>query len=196
MDYSIIYSLSLEDISKLNDISLKKEIVHLQMNELETYKKYSCILKDINIYELYIKNINQILRQEITDCKLNFGIITETIDIKLTKYVSYDYFPNHKVVLYPTIKKLKSTKLIKCNICGSAIFPNSHYLSYRPLLNDLDSSKVYVLKNTIKCETSYYDILPKDIFAFEEFNRKLNDEYYDISTNLKTDSLNLLTLKK
>lgn len=192
----VIYSMSLMEISKISDINIKRQIIDFCINELKAYKKYSRILENISEYKLYIYIINKILNNETTECQLNLQYIIELINNELFRFTSYDYFPNHNVVLYPNIKELKSTKIITCHVCGSIILPNSYYLTYRPLIEDLNNNNRYVLRNTIKCETAYYNILPKNILEFEEFNRKLHDEYYDISTNLKTEQLYLLKLKK
>lgn len=192
----MVYSMTLTEISKISDINIKKQIIDSCINELKTYKKYNRILENISEYKLYIYNINKVLNNETTECQLNLQYIIELINNELFRFISYDYFPYHNVILYPNIKELKSTKIITCHICGSIILPNNYYLTYRPLIEDLDDNNRYVLRNTIKCETAYYDILPKNISEFEEFNRKLHDEYYDISANLKSEELYLLRLKK
>jgi len=192
----MVYSMSLTEISKISDINIKKQIIDSCINELKIYKKYNRILENIREYKLYIYNINKILNNETTECQLKLQYIIELINNELLRFISYDYFPNLNVILYPSIKELKSTKIITCHICGSIILSNNYYLSYRPLIEDLDGNNRYVLRNTIKCETAYYDILPKNILEFEDFNRKLQDEYYDISANLKSEELYLLRLKK
>lgn len=195
MDENIIYELSLTDISKIKNIETKRQIINLCIIELNKYKKYNRIIKYINEYKWYIDGIKKILNNETIDNDLMLGDVIEKINNELFLYISYDYFPNHNVILYPAIKELKSTKIITCNICGSRIYPNSYYLSYRPLFEDLTNNNKYVLQNTIKCELAYYDMLPQTIIEFEDFNRKLSDEYYDISTNLKSEHLYLLKLK-
>ena len=138
------------------------------------------------------KWIKNILNNETPDYDLALINVLKTINNELLNYTSYDLFPNHHIILYPNIKELKSTKIITCNICGSKIKPNSYYLSYRPLLEDLTNNNRYVLKNTLKCETSYYDILPQTIGQFEDFYRKTNEyEYCNISTDTKIKLLRL-----
>ena len=59
------------------------------------------------------------------------------------------------------------------------------YLNYRPMLENLTTKKVYVLKRSIKVEPAYFDLLPTNITELEELNYKMKlqieDNYIDYS---------------
>ena len=65
------------------------------------------------------------------------------------------FFPNDLIAFYPNISEQRSRKEIICDFSGARISKGQLYISYRPLIENLDKKETYVLKRTIKCDTFY-----------------------------------------
>ncbi|MCI8347477.1 MAG: hypothetical protein HFJ12_06005 [Bacilli bacterium] len=99
------------------------------------------------------------------------------------------YFPNDLVAFYPQMKEQKASKEIVCNISETIISKGSCYINYRPILENLNTHEVYVLKRTIKCLPYYSDILPVNIRGLEHLNDMI------INTSIDSCDLNLECLR-
>lgn len=188
IDTTDFYSYSLNDIMKISDFKLQKIILQLYYAEIEKIKKDPIGKLFINDYE-------------------SLEEISFNIDQYLQSITSEYLFPNHVVNFYPTVKELKARKTIQCDFSSSLIFKNSHYYLYRPLLQDLNNGKRYVLKRSIKVEIGYDEYLPKTFTDFEQFIYKLDNsyslhtsdkqvDYYTIARNIKDWSLLELKSKR
>lgn len=129
-------------------------------------------------------------------------------DIKYYKLLEYEqenrsnyFFPNDFTAFYPNISEQKCRKEIICDFSGARISKGQLYISYRPLIENLDRKETYVLKRTIKCDTFYWDILPKNIYELERLNELvLNHNIIDTEFNIEEfrykGEIELLKLKK
>lgn len=111
------------------------------------------------------------------------------------------FFPNDFIAFYPNISEQKCRKEIICDFSGARISKGQLYISYRPLIENLDRKETYVLKRTIKCDTFYGDILPKNMFELERLNELvLNHNIIDTDFNIEQfrykGEIELLKLKK
>lgn len=114
------------------------------------------------------------------------------------------YFPNSLVAFYSSIREYHSRKKIICDISTNIIKKGQLYINYRPLIANMETGDAFVLVKSIKCETSYQDLLPTNILEFENLNEQImNYEYYG-STEINLDhlhysqggSLKIVKLKK
>ena len=175
------YEYSLNEIADMTDSKLKETILQLYYNEIKKIEKDAIGSMFVNPYD----SLEQ---------------IAYNIDLYLDSLTSNYLFPNDRIKFYPSIKEYKAKKTILCDFSGSLIFTNNYYCIYRPLLQNLDNGKRYVLKRSIKVETSYNEYLPRTFHEFENFIYTLenaytspanNDilDYYSIAANIKDWSL-------
>lgn len=181
------YSLSLNEINNIDDLSLKKEVLVLYTEEIKKLEQdpigYLFIDPNKSIEEIYFD-------------------IEQYIESFRSKYL----FDNDRVRFYPSIKEVIANKDTICHFSGGIIRKGSLYLNYRPLLQNMDTNKKYVLKKTIKVEIGYRDLLPTTLKEFEEFIYNLDNayslnkdnelDYYSINCNLGSWSLLELKNKK
>ena len=188
LDPSEFSSLSLEQINNVSDISLKKEMLTLYNEQIKT-------LEQDPIGKLFI------------DTNISIEEIYYNIEQYLESLKSTYLFDNETVKFYPSIKEFKATKNITCHFSGGTIYKGSTYCSYRPFIQNMDSGKKYVLKDTIKVELYYRDELPTTLKEFEEFIYHLDNAYklqknngtidfYTISCNLRSWTLQELKPKR
>lgn len=188
LDPSEFSTLSLEQINSISDISLKKEMLTLYNEQIK-------ILEQDSIGKLFI------------DPNISIEEIYYNIDQYTESLKSTYLFDNEKVKFYPSIKENKATKNITCHFSGGTIYKGSTYCSYRPFIQNMDSGKKYILKDTIKVELYYRDQLPVTLQEFEEFIYNLDNAYktqrnngvidfYTISCNLRSWSLQELKQKR
>ena len=65
-------------------------------------------------------------------------------------------------MVYPRMKEQRAKKEITCDFSGGIIYPGSFYVSFRPLLKNIETGDAFVLKRTLKVETGYsYDLPTK-----------------------------------
>ena len=102
-----------------------------------------------------------------------------------------DFFLGDIVLLHESVKEYHTKTSITCDTIIIAWTPSAYskrgglYLNYRPMLENLTTKKVYVLKRSIKVEPAYFDLLPTNITELEELNYKMKlqieDNYIDYS---------------
>lgn len=85
-------------------------------------------------------------------------------------------FPGSLVLLYPRIEEHRARDYITCDFSAGLIYPKSLYLSYRPLIENLTTGEVYVLKRTLKVESGHYTDLPTTIQEFEGLELKIQQQ--------------------
>ena len=100
-------------------------------------------------------------------------------------------------------REYKASKPFSCDISSNVIDIGMYYYAYRPLIEDLDTGRRYVLDRTLKVEISYLDILPLTFFDFEMLEWDLitgynNDDafYYNMYSNVGDLRLKELRRKK
>lgn len=105
------------------------------------------------------------------------------------KNTSNYYFPNDLIAFYPRIIERRASRDIVCNISEVIISKGSYYINYRPLLENLNTKKTYVLKRTICCSLCYDNMLPTNIFELEELNDRIRNP------NTDSDEISMETLR-
>ena len=122
------------------------------------------------------------------------------LEYKQKNHSNY-FFPNDLIAFYPNISEQRSRKEIICDFSGARISKGQLYISYRPLIENLDKKETDVLKRTIKCDTFYWDVLPQNIYELERLNEIIlnpNIIYteFDIEEFRCNGEIKLLKLKK
>lgn len=173
-----IMKLSLADIYDIDDKSRRKKL-------FEIYKNYIISLKSYN-FDYFIKNFGYLSIEEFNN------IFYENL--------STYYNPGQLTILYPYYKIVKVENNILCDLTNEQIMKGERCIRYRPLLQNLNDKKVYVLKRTLNLCEYLEDFLPTNIVQFEELNQALiynleRYKEYDIG-ELKTKYDSGLTLKK
>lgn len=144
--------LTLEEILLLNDKQYYNrymaELVSLSSNRIS--KSIVSTMQGESLSEIY----DEILKQEAL-CR------------------SFDLFYGDLVLLYGGIKERKSKSFITCDFSGAIIYPQSRYIAYRPILDNISKNEVYVLKRTIKVECGYEYDLPSNIQELETLQRNI-----------------------
>lgn len=161
-----MYDFTLEEILSLNN----KKLYETYHNELENLKT-NRISKQITEI-MYGESINKIYEAILKEEVINTS--TDT-----------DFFIGDIVLLHESIKEHHTKSGITCDFSANMIKRGGLYLNYRPMLENLTTKKVYVLKRSIRVEPAYYDLLPTNITELEELNYKmklqLEDNYIDYS---------------
>lgn len=144
--------LTLEEILFLNDEQMytryMNEIRGLGSNRIS--KSIISTMQGSSLGEIY----NEILKQE-------------------ELYRSIDFFCGDLVLLYRGIKEHKSKHILTCDFSGALIYPQSRYISYRPIIENISKNEVYVLKRTLKVECGYEYDLPSNIHELETLQRNI-----------------------
>ena len=160
-----MYDFTLDEILSLNN----KKIYETYLKELETLKT-NRIAKQI-VERMYGESINKIYEAILKE---------ETINTSMDS----DFFLGDIVLLHESIKEYHAKTSMTCDFSTNLI-KRGLYLNYRPMLENLTTKKVYVLKRSIKVEPAYFDLLPTNITELEELNYKMKlqieDNYIDYS---------------
>lgn len=89
-------------------------------------------------------------------------------------------FPGEAMIVYPGIKNPIAKQMITCDFSGARINPGSLYVTYRPLVKNINNGNAYVLTRTLHVETGYEWNLPTTIAGLDALNEKIRcAEYYD-----------------
>lgn len=148
---------SIEEMSIDEIIATKNsELLKLYKSELEYLKKDKIFKKYLNAYE----------GRPLIEI---YEAITE-IELDLRSEL---FFPGERIIMYPSIKEQRTRQFLTCDFSGGIINPGSLYVSFRPLLKNIDDNTAYVLKRTIKVENGYFYDLPRDLRSFEELAFKV-----------------------
>ena len=160
-----MYDFTLDEILVLNN----KKLYKTYLKELETLKT-NRIAKQI-VERMYSESINKICEAILKE---------ETINTSMDS----DFFLGDIVLLHESIKEYHAKTSMTCDFSTNLI-KRGLYLNYRPMLENLTTKKVYVLKRSIKVEPAYFDLLPTNITELEELNYKMKlqieDNYIDYS---------------
>lgn len=105
------------------------------------------------------------------------------------KNTSNYYFPNDLIAFYPHIIERRASRDIVCDISEVIISKGNYYINYRPLLENLNTKKTYVLKRTICCSLCYGNMLPTNILELEDLNSRIRNP------NTDNDKINLEGLR-
>lgn len=155
----------------------------------------------IKLYEikLPIRVYNSIKDLKFNSVDHFYNHLTSFVENHTSRYL----FPGEICYFYPAIHEQKALKEITCQISGAKIVENELYYTYRPLIDNITSGKVYTIQGTLKVSLGYYDILPQNLSQFEElcsnFKLGLNSEvidYYDFKVNAGDNALDLKKLTK
>ena len=161
-----MYDFTLDEILSLNN----KKIYETYLKELETLKT-NRIAKQI-VERMYGESINKIYEAILKE---------ETINTSMDS----DFFLGDIVLLHESVKECHTKTSIACDFSANLIKKGGLYLNYRPMLENITTKKIYVLKRSIKVEPAYFDLLPTNIRELEELNYKMKlqieDNYIDYS---------------
>lgn len=155
----------------------------------------------VNLYNetLPIRIYNHIKDMKFNDA-INFYKYVQEI---LNKCTSLYLFQGDIVYFYPSIHQQKALSPTSCFVSGAPIASGEYYYTYRPLLENISSGKVYTIQRTLKVSSGYEWILPYDLHSFEELvsNFELGLDlngvsYYDFQINAGSNALNLKQLSK
>ena len=150
-------------------------------------------LESLNLYETNQEELeslktNRIAKQIIEDMKgESINRIIEAIlkEEAINTSMDSDFFSGDIVLVHESIKEYHTKKEMTCDFSANLIKKGGLYLNYRPIIENLTTKKVYVLKKSIKVEPAYFDLLPTNIAELEELNYKMKlqieDNYIDYS---------------
>ena len=102
----------------------------------------------------------------------NIEKIYELIELEYIKSKSRFWFPGDIVLLYPSIKEMRSKNHYD-TIYGAHIGKNMLYINYHALLCNMTTKRKYVLRYSLRFET--IDCLPMYISELEELERATNE---------------------
>lgn len=123
-----VMKLSLVDIYNIDDKSKRKKA-------FEIYKNYIISLKSYN-FDYFLKK---------------FGYLSiEKLNNIFYKNLSTYYNPGELIILYPYYKIVKVENNILCDLTNEEIMKGKCCIRYRPLLQNLNYKKVFVLKKNFK----------------------------------------------
>lgn len=140
------------------------EINRLQNKQL--IRRYNTELKKIGIDKIAKELIQALYGKPIID-------IYEAIEESKRDFISQSLYPGEPLEVYPGIKEAKAKKEYTCAFSGARIGIGSLYVSYRPMLKNIENGNVYVLKRTMRLEPAYAYYLPSTISEIEDFNDKI-----------------------
>lgn len=132
-----MYDFTLEEILSLNN----KNLYETYHKELKTNR----IARQIT-ERMYGKSINEIYEAILKEETINTS--TDT-----------DFFIGDIVLLHESIKEYHTKTGITCDFSANMIKRGGLYLNYRPILENLTTKKVYVLKRSIRVEPAYYGFI-------------------------------------
>ncbi len=135
-----MYDFTLEEILSLNNKNLY-ETYHKELKNLKTNR----IARQIT-ERMYGKSINEIYEAILKEETINTS--TDT-----------DFFIGDIVLLHESIKEYHTKTGITCDFSANMIKRGGLYLNYRPILENLTTKKVYVLKRSIRVEPAYYGFI-------------------------------------
>ena len=161
-----MYDLNLDKMLDLNS----QDLYETYQEELDSLKT-NRIAKQI-IEEMKGESINRILEAILKEEAINTSMDS-------------DFFSGDIVLVHESIKEYHTKTEMTCDFSANLIKRGGLYLNYRPILENLTTKKVYVLKRSIKVEPAYIDLLPTNIAELEELNYKMKlqveDNYIDYS---------------
>lgn len=152
-------------------------------------------LNNQELYETYFNYLNDLatnrIAREVIQTMQGFSLnrISEKIFQQEEQNRSTMFFSGDLVLLHESIKESRARNFITCDFSGGQIIPGSHYLAYRPIIENISTNNSYVLKKTIKVETGYYADLPRDISELEELQKNLELEL-DLNDGINYSHLN------
>lgn len=121
------------------------------------------------------------------------------------EHTSYYLFPNELCSFYPKVIEHKATKNFTCFLSGAEIVPGESYYRYRPIIENLQTNKVYTITQTIIASIDYIDCFPQTLFEFElwaqnidqaEYHQNEKVDFYLLSSLAGSNCLYLKELKK
>lgn len=139
-------------------------------------------LADKELYEEYLSCLNnlatnRIARKVIQNMQgASLAKIYKEIVLEEEQNRSISFFNGDLVLLHESTKQPTSKTYLTCDFSGGIIYPGSSYLAYRPMLENISTNSIYVLKRTIKVETGYYSNLPRTISDLEQLQRNMELE--------------------
>lgn len=156
-------------IKQFEDLSLQ-EISLLQNKQL--ISRYDNILDKYRTDKIASEVIQTLYGSPIIE-------ILEAIEENKLEYKSHSIVPGSSIIVFPGIKEVRAQKEYTCDFSGAHISIGSLYVSYRPMLKNIQNGDAYILKRTMRLEPCYEYLLPTNIGELEEFNDKINNYQYN-----------------
>lgn len=109
--------------------------------------------KEIDI-ELYLEKleydiptrIKNILKEETFYSEKDFY---KKLEETILEHTSFYLFPGDLCSFYPKFVETKATKYFTCYLSGAPIVPGESYYTYRPLIQNLNTSKKYTISSSL-----------------------------------------------
>jgi hypothetical protein len=178
----------------------------MDMMKATTIKQFEDLsLQELNLLQnkQLVNEYNYILDQYRSDRIANEVIqtlygspiveIVEAIEENKLEHESHSIVPGSSILVFPGIKEVKALKEYTCDFSGARIGIGSLYVSYRPMLKNVENGDTYVLKRTMKVEPYYEYYLPTNISELEEFNDKISNYQYYEDEDVQYDHLYIQT---
>ena len=157
-----------------------KEITHLKNKYL--VQRYNEELKKMKINKITKDVVDSLYGEPLSE-------ILDAIEQSKLELMSESLFPGSPILVYPGIKEVRAKEDYTCDFSGAKISKGSIYVNYRPMLKNIDNKTAYVLKRTIKVETSYEHDLPTNITELEDFNNRILNYRYQDNNDIQYDYL-------
>lgn len=153
------------------------DVFRLSLSEIEQIANRS--LKE-TYYQLYQMHLLELITNRIDAriVKKHMGLPLQNLHEIVERFYlnnqSTYLFPGDIVLVYPMIHEYHSKKDIICDVSGALIRKGSLYCHYKPLLENLSTGEIYVLKTPLKSEVGEIDFFPTDIQGLDTLERNLN----------------------
>lgn len=188
-----IYEMSLQDVLTVKDSKTRNLLLDRYYSNLLSYM--NPLIKREGVLTDYIEIIEAIKNGSIkynevsgyTDTLMSLSIeVAEEENRHRSEYS----FAGDVIVLYPSIKTVKSRKIHLCAFSGARIPVGSEYSVYRLFVDNITSNERYCLEEPICMEVGYEDKVPTTVSELDDFDFKLShaydldlEEHYNISVN-------------
>lgn len=193
--------LNIEDsIKRLEGLELfRKSIIELNNNRLFK-RNYPEIKEYVKLLKLYEEG--NLTGDKLIEYQDSVMSLYEQLDSMISEHQSTYYFEGHLLMIYPILKVKKASKPHLCCFSGARIGKGQEYIYYKLFIEDLTDSKIYTTK-PISAEIGYEEYLPTTVLGLDDFLYRLShsyemdfEDYYNISTNIRSDNLGLTLLKR
>lgn len=144
-------ALSLSEIKKYDSTQIKD--YYQELEKLKTNRISKRVVENL-IGEPLLKIVEEVSKEE-------------------EQFRSYQYFPGDLILLYSNFQEKRSRNYTTCDFSGALIYPGSLYINYRPLIDNLTLNETFILKKTIKVESSFAHRIPTNILELEVLENKM-----------------------
>lgn len=192
-----LYEMSLNEILDIKDSEIRIKTIYWFYSEV--VKLNTGFAKSFGLLDEYLDILNGDLSGYYPESIMSLARMIEEEEYKNTS----NYFKEgHVLRIWPSIKVVKARKYHLCTFSGAIISPGSEHLVYKLFIKDYTDKSKYCLAKPLRAEIGYEDKFPTTLMELDDFEYKLShayelglEDFYNISTNLKTDHLPIKKLK-